>query len=85
MKLFDELLLIVVRRRLARFKLHDHTAEKFSDALLLAIGVELARRSTLAGDFDQKAYEASVAHMKAQLTAGVQFADLKAEKVIHFQ
>jgi hypothetical protein len=83
MKLFDELLLIVVRRRLARFKLHDDTA--FSDALLQAIGGELARRSALAGDFDRQAFEASVARTKTQLAAAVEFQDLDVESVIHFQ
>jgi hypothetical protein len=85
MKLFDELLLILVRRRLARFKLHDDASKQFSDGLLSAYATELARRSTLAGSFDKKKFEAEVARTETQLAASVEFEDLKVESVTTFQ
>ena len=90
MKLFDKILLILVRQRLARvsgdpYRLHDGAASHLSDALLQAVGAELARRNSCGEQFDRKAFEVSLARTQIQLQAAIEFADLSTGSVIHFQ
>jgi hypothetical protein len=69
MKLFDDLLLVLVRRRLARFTLHDTAAQQFSDGLLSAYAAELVRRAKTYSDFDPEAFRRQVAETEIRMAA----------------
>lgn len=84
MKLFDQLMLAIVRWRMGRFKEPGDAASRVYDGVLSAIGAELVRRVQMHGDFNPQAFEASVARMQVQLEAVTKFEQLDVRSAVHF-